>query len=318
MLLITLVEFEDWLYFKNSYAKADIYTVLFKKAYTYFLYLNFSLSECINFMRSIWEEVEQEKISPSTYNNHLKALKLLIKASNSPFILPLKGKPTERGYISTLEDDEVHKTLNKWFSVKDNYRQAVAYQVLVEHGLRFENVRYMKWENVYDDEIFIDKTKTNKSYTIEISKELRKKIERLRENHPTYVFSTYKGYLHRARFNQQLHRIMQSIGITKHITAHKLRHTNATLQAEKDINLKTISENLGHSSVKTTEGYVHVSKSAKRKATRKLGISKFTFTEEEIRKEVNDFILNLNQGGVQAFSVPQNINIVITIPIKNS
>lgn len=273
-------------------------------------------------METFHEQVVRGEISPSTYNNYLKATKLLIKAHKAAFNLPLKRKKTESGYIPTLDEVEVHRILKYMYSrrgtiqnQRSNYQQAVAYQLLIEHGLRFENVRYLEWDDVKDDELFIKKTKTNRSYDIQISTELRDKIEKLRHTHPQYVFGSRKGLLHRQSFNEMLHRIFKDLNINKHITAHKLRHTNATLQADHDVNLKVIAENLGHSSVRTTEGYIHVSKKKKRDAIRKLGISKFILSTEEIQKEAHKFILYLNQGGCQAFIVPQTVNLVITIPL---
>lgn len=315
MLNITLQEYEDWLYFQKSYSKASIYPALYRKANTYFLHKKYTSNTCLDFMRILNDQVEKSIISRSTYNNYLKALKLLTRAQGYTFDIPLKVKKTERAYIVTLNDDEVMSILGYLFSVPKLYRYAVAYQVLVEHGIRFENLRLMTWENVKEDQVFINKTKMNKSYTLEISAELKEKIERLRGNHVVYVFGTKKGLLDRPKFNKRLSGIIVQLGINKYITSHKLRHTNATLLAARGVDIKTISENHGHRSIKSTEGYIHVNEKMKREATRKLGISKFTLVEAEIRKEAGKFVSYLNQGGCQAFVVPQNKNLVITVPL---
>ena len=54
----------------------------------------------------------------------------------------------------------------------------------------------------------------------------------------------------------QLHKLSDLLELEHKITANWSRHSNTTILFEKGINLKAISEGLGHTSLKTTEGYI--------------------------------------------------------------
>ena len=65
-------------------------------------------------------------------------------------------------------------------------------------------------------------------------------------------------------------KILKSAGI-REMTFHSLRHSYATLCIEKGIDIKTLSELLGHSDVKITlNTYVHSSDRLKRKYVKRL------------------------------------------------
>ncbi len=53
-------------------------------------------------------------------------------------------------------------------------------------------------------------------------------------------------------------------GVEQHITPHMFRHTFATTLLEEGVSIRYIQQLLGHSSVKTTERYTHVSSSSLR------------------------------------------------------
>jgi integrase/recombinase XerD len=57
-----------------------------------------------------------------------------------------------------------------------------------------------------------------------------------------------------------LKRLAQKAGVDKKITPHMFRHTAATRLLENGADLRVVQEFLGHSSIRMTERYTHVSK----------------------------------------------------------
>lgn len=68
-------------------------------------------------------------------------------------------------------------------------------------------------------------------------------------------------YVHPNYLTTRFKRILENLGIEKRVRWHDLRHTNATLQIQQNINFKVIQERLGHKDITTTLNlYAHVNK----------------------------------------------------------
>ena len=102
------------------------------------------------------------------------------------------------------------------------------------------------------------------------------------------VFRNSRGNMVYSRNLQEvLYRILDKAGI-EGATMHTLRHTYATRCFEAGVDIKAISEQLGHANVKTTYNiYVHLLEDTKAKEIDKLaGIDKFISSEPEAESAV--------------------------------
>ena len=65
-------------------------------------------------------------------------------------------------------------------------------------------------------------------------------------------------------------------GITKHITFHSARHTNAVLLLENGADIYTVSKRLGHKELRTTEIYAKIIDSKMKEAANSIPVLKFS------------------------------------------
>lgn len=120
--------------------------------------------------------------------------------------------------------------------------------------------------------LIIDKPKTKSSIRdIPISSFLMPEIKKVKKLSKTkYVISDEKGFVNPRTFEYRYHKIMKNSGVTN-VNFHTLRHTFATNCIEAGVDVKSLSEILGHSNVSITlNTYVHSSMELKRKQLEKL------------------------------------------------
>lgn len=170
--------------------------------------------------------------------------------------------------------DEIEQLLNYMYKCKNSVenqtvwlRDITVIEVFFATGARVYEISNMKKECVdLQSGLICIKGKGNKERYIQIGNKevlelLRKYYEANKEsiNKSGYFFTNSRD----RRFSEQSIRIMlkkyaTGAGIEKKITPHMFRHSVATFLIEEEVDISCVQRILGHSSIKTTQIYIHV------------------------------------------------------------
>lgn len=165
----------------------------------------------------------------------------------------IKEKESNRQYLTLDELQKLVKTDCDYPIMKD----AFIFSSLT--GLRFSDIKLLKWKNITYD--------SQNGYIIKFTQQKTKGVENLpiseqairiigeRKHDDEFVFS---NLIYSAYYNKILHKWIEKAGIDKHITFHCARHSFATLQLTMNTDIYTVSKLLGHRHLKTTEIYAKV------------------------------------------------------------
>ncbi len=134
-------------------------------------------------------------------------------------------------------------------------------------GLRFVDVKPLKWENINDEVLKVEQSKTKDKASdggkVEVTlNQTAIKILGTPKDKEELIF---KLPSHEST-GKSLNHWVKRAGIEKHITFHCSRHTFGTLLAYYESDILTISKLLGHTSLKHTSKYIRTSNEMKQKA----------------------------------------------------
>ena len=188
-----------------------------------------------------------------------------------------------------LDKDEQSKLLDALYCDMDIYKFGVLLSLYT--GLRIGELCALDWSDIKDDLIVVNKTmqrlkddgggtrifinppKSNCSKRIiPLPEFLKSVINQFRKSDGFVLSSNTKRYIEPRLMQIKFEKIITQIGIEK-ANFHCLRHTFATRCIESGFDIKSLSEILGHSDVKTTlNRYVHSSFELKQINMQKLSL----------------------------------------------
>jgi len=201
-----------------------------------------------------------QKIEPASVNREVTRLKhLLNKAverryiSKNPIeeIKPLKEPP---GRVRYLDEDEFQLLLS---GCKDHWLEPLIF-ISLNTGLRRSELLQLGWKKNVDlknNRITLFKTKNNKMRSVALNETLSGLLRKFPRRIDTdLLFPNITGDMVSMAFR----RLCQQIGI-KDFHWHDLRHNFASYLAMNSYDIRTIQELLGHSDIRMTIRYSHLS-----------------------------------------------------------
>jgi len=133
-------------------------------------------------------------------------------------------------------------------------------QTALMTGMRREELLSLKWDQVRNGMIYLTETKSNKARQIPISEGLEPVFKALRAKNQLrspYVFCLPDGSRH-TTIRKGFTNARRRAGLTD-VRFHDLRHTFASHLVMAGVDLKAVQELLGHSDIKMTMRYAHLS-----------------------------------------------------------
>ena len=160
--------------------------------------------------------------------------------------------------------NDLLEIINESTKDKDGVRDRLIIEMLYATGVRVSELINIKINDIdFNNRRIIVLGKGNKErivyygeYAEEVLKEYMKTHERKNHN---YLFVNSKGgQLTDRGVRYIIDNIMSKLSVKTHVTPHVLRHTFATDMLNNGCDIKVVQELLGHSSLKATEIYTHV------------------------------------------------------------
>lgn len=233
-------------------------------------------------------------IAASARARKLSAIKSFYK------YLTVRTKQLQENPVADLEYPKLRKSLPKYLTLEQSAAllQAVSgpnekrdYAILMlflNCGIRRSELVGLNLTDVYEDRIRVV-GKGNKERFVYFGSACRKAIDAYLPEREKKVLSDNRA-LFGSRDNNRIsvtavHRLVKKALLqagldSTQFSAHKLRHTAATMMLSGGVDVKTVQEVLGHENLNTTQIYTHIENTELRIAAEANPLSKLDFSDK--------------------------------------
>jgi site-specific recombinase XerD len=238
------------------------YSMLLAKVENYFM-LPFDKITVAQFKNYLLHRITSQGISTSMTNQYISAFKMMqvdVLRRDWQQISIKRPRRTKRLPV-VLSVQEVEKLITTARNLKHKAILMLAYSA----GLRRQELQMIKPSAIDSArmQVHVVQGKGKKDrYTILSAKALEVLRQYYKYERPACFLFEAQGrkgqHLSDTTLNCIVKKLAAKAGIKKQVSFHTLRHCFATHLLEKGVNLRLIQQFMGHVSLKTTAGYLHL------------------------------------------------------------
>ena len=235
----------------------------------------------------------EKGISPTSRARKLSSLKSFYK------YLTVRTKLLEENPVADFEYPKLRKSLPKYLTLEQSAKllqavsgqnQARDYAILMlflNCGIRRSELVGLNTSDVYEDRIRVV-GKGNKERIVYFGTACRKAIDTYMQERNKLVLTDNRALFGSRNGNRisvdAVHALVKKAFLkagldATQFSAHKLRHTAATMMLSGGVDVKTVQEVLGHENLNTTQIYTHIESTELKIAAEANPLSRLDFSE---------------------------------------
>ena len=233
-------------------------------------------------------------ISPTSRARKLSAIKSFYK------YLTVRTKLLQENPVADIEYPKLRKSLPKYLTMEQSAallrsvsgqnekRDYAILMLFLNCGIRRSELVGLNLTDVYEDRIRVV-GKGNKERIVYFGTNCRKAIDAYLPERHKMVLTDNRALFGSRNGNRistdAVHRLVKKALLqagldSTQFSAHKLRHTAATMMLSGGVDVKTVQEVLGHENLNTTQIYTHIESTELKIAAEANPLSKLDFTDE--------------------------------------
>ncbi len=234
-------------------------------------------------------------ISPASRARKLSAIKSFYK------YLTVRTKQLQENPVADLEYPKLRKSLPKYLTLEQSAsllravsgpnekRDYAILMLFLNCGIRRSELVGLNITDVYEDRIRVV-GKGNKERFVYFGSACRKAIDAYLPIRNKLILTDNKALFGSRNGNRistdAVHALVKKALLqagldATQFSAHKLRHTAATMMLSGGVDVKTVQEVLGHENLNTTQIYTHIESTELKLAAEANPLSKLDFSDEE-------------------------------------